>query len=136
MTDRMGRRKPMIVLSLLESSIAILFLILSGAYLIGVALSLVVLGLFVFNEVPLSQALLSEIVTEQNREGAYSIYFITDYSAGAAWSAAFGLIIAGFGYTSAFEVMIGSLIVAAGVLMFVREGKSVSQVASIGTVPK
>jgi MFS transporter, FSR family, fosmidomycin resistance protein len=137
-TDRMGRRKPMILASLFISSVAILFLILTGAYLIGVAVSLVVLGLFVFNEVPLSQALLSEIVTDANREGAYSIYFITDYSAGAAWAAAFGLIIVGFGYIPAFEVMIVSLLVAASILMFVREGKAaaVPPVVSAGIAPK
>jgi FSR family fosmidomycin resistance protein-like MFS transporter len=137
-TDRMGRRKPMIVLSLFVSSVAIFFLILSRGYLFGVAVSLVVLGLFVFNEVPLSQALLSEIVTDANREGAYSIYFITDYSAGAAWSAAFGLIIAGFGYIPAFEVMIASLLLAGVILMFVREGKvsALGPAASAAIAPK
>jgi MFS family permease len=123
-TDRMRRRKPMIIASLLVSSVAILFLTLSGDYLIGVALSLVVLGLFVFNEVPLSQALLSEITTEGNREGAYSIYFVTDYSAGAVWAGAFGFIIAAIGFRPAFEIMIISLIIASVIFLFVREGST------------
>ena len=129
-TDRMGRRKPMIVISLFVSSAAVLFLILSGNYLVGVGLSLIVLGLFVFNEVPLTQTLLSEMTTAADREGAYSIYFMTDYSSNAVWTAIFGLIIGMIGFHPAFEVMAVSLIGAGIVMLFVHEGKTVPKISA------
>ena len=120
----------MIVISLFVSSAAVLFLILSGNYLVGVGLSLIVLGLFVFNEVPLTQTLLSEMTTAADREGAYSIYFMTDYSSNAVWTAIFGLIIGMIGFHPAFEVMAVSLIGAGIVMLFVHEGKTVPKISA------
>jgi MFS family permease len=119
--DKIGRRLPVIVGSLLLSALATTALILSGDSFLGVATALLGLGLVVFNEGPLSQALLSELTPDEQRDGAFSMYFIISYAGGAMWGFLLGLLISYISFQLSFEVMIVSYVLAAFTYMLVKE---------------
>lgn len=121
LADLVGRRKPVMLVSLWVSAAATSWLVASGANRFGILAALVVLSLAVYNESSLSQTLLADLVPDQGRDGAFSLFFVVSFTASALWALAIGLVIARWGFPSGFAVMVGSYLAASVVLAFVRE---------------
>ncbi len=122
LADRLGRRRPVIAASLWVSALATLWLVHAGRWTPGVLAALVVLGLAVYNESPLMQALLAETAGERGREGAFGLFFVNDNVSGAVWGAALGLVIARWHFAAGFAVMAASYLLASIAVLLVREG--------------
>ncbi|HKV45739.1 MAG TPA: MFS transporter [bacterium] len=119
--DGLGRRRPVMIASLWISAIATTGLARTGASLPGILAALIVLSLAVYNESSLSQALLAEIVTDEERDGAFSLFYVVSFTGAAVWGVAIGLAIARFGFPAGFALMVSSYLLASVVLFFVRE---------------
>lgn len=74
-----------------------------------------------YNESPLTQAMVADVSPPDEREGAFSVYFV-DYVAGALWAGGMGLIVPRFGFTAVFALMVASYVVSAFVLLSVAPG--------------
>jgi|GEM_PF-3600450 len=119
--DYLGKRKIVIVPSLLISAAGTITLTLSGADLAGVIVGLVLIGTFLFSEGPLSQAMLSDIVKDELRDAGFSVYYTSNYVSGSAWGTALGFIVSYFGFTTLFWVMTASYLVGAAIISTVAE---------------
>ncbi len=122
LADRLGRRRPVIAASLWASALATLWLVHAGRWTPGILASLVALGLAVYNESPLMQALLAEVTGDRGREGAFSVFFVNDNVSGAVWSAVLGFVIARWHFAAAFAAMAVSYLLASIAVLLVREG--------------
>jgi MFS family permease len=119
--DRWVGRKRVIIVSLLFSSLATVGLVMARASPLLVGVALFGLGLAVFNEGPLSQALLSDSTTKENRDGAFSMYFVVSYVGGAFWGFLIAYIIGIYGFVPAFELIAATYIPPAVVYSTVKE---------------
>ena len=124
LADLVGRRKPVMLVSLWISAAATAWLIASGANRWSILASLVVLSLAVYNESSLSQTLLADLVPDRGRDGAYSLFFVVSFTSSALWALAIGLVVARWGFPAGFAVMVASYLAASIVLAFVREAGS------------
>lgn len=121
LADRLGSRRPIIIGSLAFGALSLGFLIESGNYVPAVLLSVVMLGLSVYNEGPLSQALLSEIVSEREREGAFSLYFVISYAGSAVWGFVIAYVIFISSFATAFEMIMAANVAAIIIYSLVKE---------------
>ncbi|MHB1908518.1 MAG: MFS transporter [Nitrososphaerales archaeon] len=126
LADRIGLRRPVIIGSLILSSVSLWLLVESGKYLPLVFASVLLLGLGVFNEGPLSQALLSDIVADDERDGAFSLYFVVSYAGGAIWGLVIALIIVHYSFAAAFFTIVAANLFACLIYFAVKESKSQS----------
>jgi FSR family fosmidomycin resistance protein-like MFS transporter len=123
LADLVGRRKPVMLVSLWISAASVALFVASGANRLGILGALIALSLTVYNEGSLSQALLADIVPDTMRDGAFSLFYVISFTSGALWALAFGLVIARWHFTPAFVAMIASYLAATIALVFVREGR-------------
>jgi MFS family permease len=124
LADRLGMRRPIIIGSLVLTALALLLLVRSGPHLPLIAISVLLLGIGAFNEGSLSQALLSETVqADDERDGAFSLYFITSWAGGSLWSLVIALIIAHWSFVAAFAVIAIGNLLACLVYYLVKESK-------------
>ena len=121
LADTLGLRRPIIIASLASGALSLGLLIESGKYVPAVAISVVMLGLSVYNEGPLSQALLSEIVSDQEREGAYSLYFVISYAGSAMWGFVIAYVIFISSFATAFEMIMAANVAAIVIYSLVKE---------------
>lgn len=119
--DHLGRRKPVILSSLWISALAAAGLVLTGSRPLGILAVLIVLSLAVYNESALSQTLLADIVSDEERDGAFSLYFVVSFTATALWGAAIGLVIARWQFAAGFALMVASYLLGSAAMFFVRE---------------
>ncbi len=119
--DRLGARKPVVLASLWLSAAATLGLARPGAGASQVLAALALLGLAVYNESSLLQALLADLVSEEERDGAFSLYFVVSYAGAALWAVVIGVVIARWHFAAGFAVMVASYVLASAVLGLVRE---------------
>lgn len=119
--DRVGR-KQVVIASLLTAAVATVGLIAAGRGFAAVLVALLLMGIAVYNESPLTQAMVADVSPPDEREGAFSVYFVVSYVAGALWAGGMGLIVPRFGFTAVFALMVASYVVSAFVLLFVRQG--------------
>jgi MFS transporter, FSR family, fosmidomycin resistance protein len=119
--DWVGRRKPVMLVSLWISAAATAGLLAAGSNRLGILASLAVLALAVYNESSLSQTILAELVPDAGRDDAFSLFFVVSFTSGAVWALAIGLIIARWHFAAGFAVMLASYLAASLVLAFVRE---------------
>lgn len=132
LTDRIGLRRPVIVGSLVLSAVSLGLLIRAGHYIPALIISVLLLGFSVFNEGPISQALLSDIVSAQERDGAFSLYFVVSYSAASAWALVIAYIITSLSFSTAFEVIMVGNLVAAVIYFLIKENNFLRE----ATLPK
>jgi MFS family permease len=126
--DAVGRRKPVMLVSLWVSAAATAWFIGAGTNRLAILAALVVLALAVYNESSLSQTMLADLVPEAGRDGAFSLFFVVSFTSSALWALALGLVIARWHFVAAFALMVASYIAASGVLAFVREHPSAAEI--------
>jgi MFS family permease len=124
LADLLGRRKPVMLVSLWISAAATAGLVASGGSRLGILASLVVLALAVYNESTLSQTMLAELVPDAGRDDAFSLFFVASFTSGALWALAIGFIIARWQFPAGFAVMVGSYLAASVVMAFLRERRT------------
>ena len=120
LSDRFGRRPTLIVYYLL-SAVGILAFTAAGSNLLLLAPLLLPFGTAVFSESPVLQAYLADRATGPMRDVAFSVYFTFAFGIGAFWAIVIGQVVGAFGYPVAFGVMAASYVVAALLLVAVRE---------------
>jgi MFS family permease len=121
--DRLGRR-PVIVGSLWLCAVATVTLVHAGAGRLALVGPLVLLGLAAYNESPLLQALLADLARDDERDGAFSLFYVNDNLSGAVWGAVLGFVVAHRGFAAAFGVMAFSYLAASAAVLFIREGSA------------
>lgn len=123
LSDLFGRKLVLYFCYGASAAVIILFIYLTGpgmaAWLIPV--SLLLMGLVVYAESPLLQALLADTAGPEIRDSAFSLYFALSYGIGSAWSAVLGWMIDRFGFGGAFLTMALSFLVAGALLLFIRK---------------
>ena len=120
LSDRLGRRRTLVGYYLL-SAIGIVLFLAAGANVLLLAPLLLPFGTAVFSESPVLQAYLADRATGPSRDVAFSVYFTCAFGIGAAWAFIIGSIVSGPGYPVAFGVMAASYLVAALLLLAIRE---------------
>lgn len=129
LADQIGRRRPVIVASLWLSAVGTLWLLHVTHRPLGLLAGLVLLGLAVYNESPLMQALLADITTEEDRDGAFGLFFVMSFVSGAVWGFLLGVVVARWHFRAAFMLMAASYLVGSGLLGFVPEPRAPRSVA-------
>ncbi|HEY7527270.1 MAG TPA: MFS transporter [Candidatus Limnocylindria bacterium] len=120
LSDRLGRRRTLVGYYLL-SAVGILLFLAAGANLLLLAPLLLPFGTAVFSESPVLQAYLADRATGPSRDVAFSVYFTCAFGIGALWAFVIGSIVSGWGYPVAFGVMATSYLVAALLLLAIRD---------------
>jgi MFS family permease len=120
LSDRFGRR-PILVAYYGLSAVGILAFLAAGANLLFLIPLLLPFGTAVFSESPVLQAYLADRVEGPLRDVAFSVYFTCAFGIGAVWAFVVGTVVDTFGYPQAFGLMAASYVVAAVLLLAVRD---------------
>ena len=120
LSDRLGRR-PTLVTYYVLSAVGITAFVASGANLWLLVPLLLPFGTAVFSESPVLQAYLADRAVGPMRDVAFAVYFTFAFGIGAFWAFVIGFVADAWGYPIAFEVMAGSYLAAALLLLAVRE---------------
>jgi len=120
LSDRFGRRRTLVAYYV-ASAAGIGAFVAAGANLVLLVPLLLPFGTAVFSESPVLQAYLADRAIGPVRDVAFAVYFTLAFGIGAAWAFVIGSIVASFGFTIAFGVMAASYLVAALLLLAVRE---------------
>jgi MFS family permease len=120
-SDRFGRR-PTLVAYYLLSAAGIVAFVAAGANLLLLVPLLLPFGTAVFSESPVLQAYLADRAVGPMRDVAFAVYFTFAFGIGAFWAFVIGSVAGAAGYPAAFGVMAVSYLVAAALLVSIREG--------------
>lgn len=120
LSDRFGRRR-VLVGYYVASAAGILAFVAAGANLLLLVPLLLPFGTAVFSESPILQAYLADRATGPMRDVAFAVYFTFAFGIGAFWAFIIGSIVEAFGFGVAFGVMAASYLVAALLLVAVRD---------------
>lgn len=119
LSDVFGRRR-LAMITYLLSLLSAAALLGSGKSIAPLAVSAVFMGLVVYSQSMLVQALLADVTGRENRDMAYSVFFTVSYLAGAVWTFIIGICVDRFGFSGAFALMSGSYLAGALALLPVR----------------
>ena len=119
-SDRIGRRRTLVAYYLL-SAVGILAFMAAGANLLILVPLLLPFGTVVFSESPVLQAYLADRATGPMRDMAFAVYFTFAFGIGAFWALVIGQIAGNIGYPAAFMVMAASYVMAAVLLLVIRD---------------
>ena len=120
LSDRFGRRRTLVAYYVLSAAGIIAFT-LAGANLVFLVPLLLPFGTAVFSESPVLQAYLADRAVGPLRDVAFSVYFTFAFGIGAFWAVVIGQVVSAFGFPVAFGVMAASYLVAALMLVAVRD---------------
>ncbi len=120
LSDRFGRRRTLVTYYVLSAAGIIAFT-LAGANLVFLVPLLLPFGTAVFSESPVLQAYLADRAVGPLRDVAFSVYFTFAFGIGAFWAVVIGQVVSAYGFPVAFGVMAASYLVAAFMLIAVRD---------------
>lgn len=118
-SDIFGRKR-LSVITYLLSLLSALALLGSGENMIFLTISIVFMGLVVYSQNSLVQALLADVAGRDMWDMAYSVFFTVSYLAGAVWSYILGICIDSYGFGAGFIIMACSYLAGAAALLPVR----------------
>jgi MFS family permease len=118
-SDRVGRI-PVLLVSYLGGAAALVVFPLVGGELAALVVMGVLVGILVYIESPLLQALFSDAVAGLEGRAAFGMFFAIAYGVGALWLAVIGYIIDQAGFQWAFFTMAASFVAAAGLVLPLR----------------
>lgn len=118
-SDRVGRL-PVLLVSYLGGAAALVVFPLVGGELAALVVMAALVGLLVYIESPLLQALFSDAVAGLEGRAAFGMFFAMAYGVGALWLAVIGYIIDQAGFQWAFFTMAASFVAAAGLVLPLR----------------
>jgi MFS family permease len=124
LSDRVGRR-PVIIGVYLGGAVAFAVFMLVGAWVVGLWIGVLLMGLFSFAESPQLQALLADIAPPTIRDASFALYFTLAFGVGSLWVALYGGIIDWLGepvgLPVVFWLMAASFVLAALAVLPIHE---------------
>ena len=132
-SDRIGRRRTLVGYYLL-SAVGVLAFMAAGANVLILVPLLLPFGTAVFSESPVLQAYLADRAIGPMRDMAFAVYFTFAFGIGAFWALVIGQIAGNIGYPAAFTVMAASYVMAAVLLLVIRD-RAADPVADRGADP-
>lgn len=113
-SDRLGARKSVLIISYLASTLVTLLLVhLGGAGTWLLSVVLFILGCVVFAESPMLQSLATDSTEAFSQDIVFGVYYTLGFGAGALWAIIIGALVDHLGFRPAFYVMAASYVVAA-----------------------
>jgi len=122
LSDRLSR-KWVIQATLFLSALASWWLASQGAYLPTLFLSLVVYGLVTHSRMTLTQALVADTLSEQDRDAAFSLFFFIGFISAPVWSLVTGYLMQELGFKIAFSTLAFSYLAGVLLMFLVAEPK-------------
>lgn len=119
LSDIFGRRR-LAMATYLLSLLSAAALLGSGNSMVPLTLSVIFMGLVVYSQSSLIQALLADVAAREIRDMAYSVFFTVSYLAGAVWTFLIGIFVDHFGFSGAFALMSLSYLAGAAALLPLR----------------
>lgn len=117
LSDRFGRR-PVLYTLYGCGAAALAAFVLVGRSPWALALSGLAVGVFVYSEQPIRQALFSDALHDVSARQAFGAYFAISQSIGSVWVTVLGVVITTTGFHTAFLLMAGSFLVAALIIAY------------------
>ncbi len=123
LSDRVSR-VAVIQASLLLSALATAWLAFQGAHLPLLLLNLVVYGAVTGSRNSLTQALIADSLSDEDRDAAFSIYYFIGFISGPVWSLLTGFIMESLGFSTAFSVLAFSYLAGMVLMFFVEDPRA------------
>jgi len=125
LSDRIGRRTLLLVAYPLSAitTFAVLATPAAGPWL---AIALGAMGLVVYVESPLLQALVADEAPARDRDAIFSLYFAVAFGIGALWAAAVGVLLGRLGFATVFAIMAATYLAAGACVLAMQERAPVS----------
>lgn len=120
-SDRIGRRAPIVQLTLFLSAIMTVWLAHHSVIGPLFVLNLILYGAFVQSRGSLTQAMIGDFAPYELADAAFSIYYFVGFMSGPFWTLLTGYIMEKFGFTPAFYVAGSTYLAGMILLMFVKE---------------
>lgn len=127
LSDRFGKRTPMVQLTLLLSAITTVWFVHHSVLGPLFFLNLVLYGAFVQARGSLTQAMIGDFASDELADAAFSIYYFVGFMSGPVWTLITGYIMDRYGFTPAFYVAGSTYLAGMVLLMFVKEDKKKNQ---------
>jgi MFS transporter, AAHS family, 4-hydroxybenzoate transporter len=123
LSDRVSR-KGVLQGSLLLSALASFWLGYQGAYIPMLFLSLVTFSAVTSSRNSLTQALISDVVSEEDRDAGFSLYYFIGFISEPIWALVGGLLMDEFGFGFAFSRLGISYLVGMVLMLFVIDPRT------------
>lgn len=125
LSDRLGRR-PVLYTLYVCGAAALAAFVLVGPSLWALAVTGLAVGVFVYSEQPIRQALFSDALHDVSARQAFGAYFAISQSIGSVWITVLGVVITTTSFRTAFLIMAGSFVLAALVIAYGSRGPQLS----------
>jgi MFS family permease len=119
LSDRIGRRS-VLLCSYVMGAAAIVGFVSVGDHVAALAAIGLFAGVFAYAESPILQSLFSDVTRAANARSSFGWYFAIAYGVGALWQLIIGVLVTHFGFPVAFDVMAGSFVMAAALVLWIR----------------
>jgi len=129
LSDHMSR-KTVVLASLVLSSVATLWLAYQGAFLPMLLLNLLFYGIVTRSRMTLTQAIVSDSIPDQDRDAAYSVFFLLGVITAPFWVLLVGFLMENLGFTFAFSVMGCSYLIGIALMLLVKDPRTAPQRAA------
>lgn len=116
-SDRLGRRPVLYALYGCGAG-ALAAFVLVGPSPWALALAGLAVGVFVYSEQPIRQALFSDALHDVSARQAFGAYFAISQSIGSVWITVVGVVVTTTSFRTAFLIMAGSFLVAALIIAY------------------
>jgi MFS family permease len=119
-SDR-GSRKRVTQLSLLLSGLASVALAWQGPNTLLIASNVIFYGMVTHSRGTLTQAMVSDMVSEEDQDAAYSLYFFLGFFSAPVWAIVTGLLFQTYNFAVAFSAMALSYVAAIAMMSLVPD---------------
>lgn len=123
LSDRVSR-KGVIQATLLISALGSWWLSSQDGYLPLLLLNLVIYGAATYSRNSLTQALVADSLSDEDRDAAFSVYYFIGFISGPLWALATGFIMEGLGFLVAFSVLAFSYVAGMVLMFLVKDPRS------------
>ena len=132
LSDRLNRVKIMQA-SLLLSAVATVWLAFQGPTVLLLVASILFYGAATHSRGTLTQALIADTVSEEDRDAAFSIYFFLGFFSAPVWAIVTGYLYQNQTFSIAFSVMSVSYIAAMALMALVKDPRSMVAASQAGS---
>jgi AAHS family 4-hydroxybenzoate transporter-like MFS transporter len=129
LSDRLSR-KGVLQASLLASSAATWWLAYQGAFLPMLLLSLITFGAVTGSRNSLTQALVADSLTDEDRDAAFSVYYFIGFISEPVWALIGGFLMEGYGFEIAFSRLAISYVIGMVLVFFVVDPREARPAAA------
>ena len=120
LSDRLSRVR-VLQASLVLSAFGSWLVAIQGPSLVPLFISLAVYGAFTHSRMTLTQALVADSVTDEQRDAAFSIFYTIGFVSAPFWALVTGAMMEYFGFTTAFSVLAFSYLGGVVLMFWVKD---------------